>query len=77
MLVRSRYKRRLAVSALNLPAQVFGGVLRGAPKHALLWRRGAADFTRRATAAFKGVTQERIFLGLGEGFRFRWQVGKV
>ena len=33
-------------------------------------RRGG----RRATAAFKGVTQERIFLGLGEGFRFRWQV---
>ena len=32
-------------------------------------RRGG----RRATA-FNGVTQERMFLGLGEGFRFRWKV---
>ena len=32
-------------------------------------RRGG----RRATA-FNGVTQERILLGLGEGFRFRWKV---
>ena len=32
-------------------------------------RRGG----RRATA-FNGVTQERMFLGLGEGFRLRWKV---